>query len=228
MAFAQRAQRPHPDHRHGRSSKGNARAPFGNVGAERPSRLGIHRHLLLLSDRLGTLDILPPVTLRTGGVERRDEPADRLAPFIALDMLSHRDPLLHGARRSDQPASACLHGHGDRGNGGTCCHRLYRQPLADASRRLYCSSRPYSLAACVLEPTYPLSGWNWSGKRHRFHCFNRQSGKFFAPQIKNWADVAMGNHDAGFYTLAALCGITILLLASVGKTFPGERPTTVK
>ncbi|MFK3665113.1 MFS transporter [Ochrobactrum teleogrylli] len=37
-------------------------------------------------------------------------------------------------------------------------------------------------------------------------------GAFFAPQIKNWADVAVGNHDAGFYVLALLCALAIVVL----------------
>lgn len=53
-------------------------------------------------------------------------------------------------------------------------------------------------------------------------------GAFFAPQIKNWADVAVGNHDAGFYTLAALCGIAVLLLAGARKAAPGEQVVTAK
>lgn len=53
-------------------------------------------------------------------------------------------------------------------------------------------------------------------------------GAFFAPQIKNWADVAVGNHDAGFYTLAALCGIAVLLLAGARKAAPAERVVTAK
>ncbi|GGA99606.1 MFS transporter [Brucella endophytica] len=47
-------------------------------------------------------------------------------------------------------------------------------------------------------------------------------GAFFAPQIKNWADVAAGNHDAGFYTLAALCGLAILVLAGLRAPSPQE------
>ncbi|WP_315928611.1 MFS transporter [Mesorhizobium sp. SP-1A] len=46
-------------------------------------------------------------------------------------------------------------------------------------------------------------------------------GSFFAPQIKNYADMAAGNQNAGFYTLAALCALTAVLLLAVREQRPG-------
>lgn len=47
-------------------------------------------------------------------------------------------------------------------------------------------------------------------------------GAFFAPQIKNWADVTIGNHDAGFYTLAILCATAIIVLICLKTRQPKQ------